>query len=214
MASEIVLMLDKSYTRRFQTIILNAWQEADKNVWYFRVRHIRTQEQIVFATWDDLLTYLSKYFADIEHRKADLHLSSFNHQTKFRRQKNMSNTKLPGSFPETTTDFDGPYHAPETLPIGKWHLMVNGRIVTLHLKSIDADGSIDAVYNTTRVEGRYDKKTQKLTFTRPVADIHQNFEGYLCHFDKADYFWRLAGILTTAENDAVGGWYGTLSKEA
>ena len=53
-------------TTLFQTLVLNAWAESDRNLqevnWRFRLHHIRNDELTTFASLDALLDYLTELF--------------------------------------------------------------------------------------------------------------------------------------------------------
>ncbi len=127
-----------------------------------------------------------------------------------------------GCFP-TTAIWSSPYTSTTVLPMGKWHVMANGRIYHLNITAVsgtNVSGDIggydfeDGQWNGTAVAGI-------LTFTRVVPDvIRQKFTGYLMAYAPEDPKWRMAGVFGKVEEDYVegdpyvqAGWYATRTRE-
>ena len=130
----------------------------------------------------------------------------------------MSESTDPGCFPSTATG-TGPYRPSATLPLGKWHVMSNGRIHELTITSVSGS-EVEGKYNGELIlSGKWDGATQKLTFYRQVvtARLIQYFEGYLMQYQSWDTQWRIAGVfIGTAPapppDGPRAGWYATISR--
>lgn len=113
----------------------------------------------------------------------------------------MSNSTNPGCFPATANQ-TGIYRASSTLPLGRWHVMANGRIHFLDITSVSGD-VVTGEYNGEAIEdSHWDAATQVLSFNRFIPDVGggrsllQQFRGYLMHYDEGmETKWRMAGIL-------------------
>jgi hypothetical protein len=134
----------------------------------------------------------------------------------------MPDTTDPGSFPSTAIG-SGPYRASSTLPLGRWHVMANGRIHFLEITEVSGEDVIGNYNNEPLINGHWDARTRTLTFLRFIADVGrpepllQLFTGDLMHFRDWDPKWRMAGRikqLSPPLRDEYGGWYATLSRDA
>ena len=138
----------------------------------------------------------------------------------------MSHLSNPGCFSETA-DQTGIYRPSSTLPLGRWHVMANGRIHFLNITSVSGREVVGDYNGEALVCGRWDSATQMLTFYRFIRDVGegrsllQYFAGYLMHYDEGtETKWRIAGVFkgTSASppsdpDSPKSGWYATLNKE-
>ena len=131
--------------------------------------------------------------------------------------KEITMAPQPGCFPSDIEAYPGPYQPggmlpSEELPLGLWHMMANGRIVHLDIKSVtgskvDADISIGHVENA-----KWDSTSGLLTFTRLTTNLKQVYRGYLMQFDRSDTYWRMAGVFGEITAGDQAGWYATLPR--
>ena len=123
----------------------------------------------------------------------------------------------PGNFPTDVTQYPGPYqpggmHPSEELPLGRWHVMANGRILLLDIHGVSGS-RVDASLSSGQiVNAEWDESSGKLTFTR-VTSIKQDFRGYLMQFDPSDVHWRMAGVYGNVQVGEQTGWYATRPRD-
>ena len=123
---------------------------------------------------------------------------------------------LPGSFPTDVTEYPGPYQPgglfpSEELPLGRWHVMANGRIMLLDIHSVSGSQVNASLSSGSIVNAKWDGASGQLTFTR-VTSIKQEFRGYLMQFDRSDTFWRMAGVFGDVTVGEQAGWYATIPR--
>ena len=125
----------------------------------------------------------------------------------------------PGYFPPQPGEYPDPYQYTRDLPLGRWNLMINGRIYWLDLTEVSFGGKVVADLSSGTVEDAiWDRVgtaslAGKLSFVRVSGDVRQQFEGWLFQFSRQDPYWRMAGTIVHLDNSkARSGWYGTLPR--
>ncbi len=126
-------------------------------------------------------------------------------------------TSQPGCFPSDPSDYPGPYQPggllpSEELPLGRWHIMANGRIHYLDIHSVSGSQVTANLSSGSIANAKWDSTSGQLTFTR-VTTIKQEFRGYLMQFDRSDTFWRMAGVFGDVTVGEQAGWYATRPRE-
>ena len=126
----------------------------------------------------------------------------------------MSHLHEAGCFPSSAIWHGEPFHHESALPLGKWHVMANGRIH--HLNIISVSGStVTGDYNGLPIDdAEWDGKV--LTFTRVETRgiyLRQKFTGYLMQYANPDYKWRIAGVFGKEGVGVQAGWYATQSRK-
>lgn len=115
-----------------------------------------------------------------------------------------------GCFP-TTAIWSDPYTSARELPLGKWHVVANGRIYQLIITAVSG-GEVTGQFNGfDMVDAAWDGSAVAgvLTFTRVEPAISQQFTGYLMAFAPEDDKWRMAGVFGAIGAGVQAGWYAT-----
>lgn len=124
----------------------------------------------------------------------------------------MHDSTQPGCFPSTAIWSD-PFTSELSLPLGKWHVMANGRIYHLNITAISGVDVTGDIGEHSIVGGKWDASAGMLTFTRVVPDtLRQNFTGYLMAYAPEDDKWRMAGVFQHDPDEkgfGPAGWYAT-----
>jgi hypothetical protein len=123
----------------------------------------------------------------------------------------MSHLHELGCFPSTAIWHGEIFRGAPALPLGRWHVMANGRIHSLNIISVSGS-RVTGEYNGLPIDdAQWDGKV--LTFTRVETrgiSLRQKFMGYLMQYVDPDYKWRIAGVFGAAELDQhQAGWYAT-----
>ncbi|MEO1368998.1 MAG: hypothetical protein AAFX50_17620 [Acidobacteriota bacterium] len=123
---------------------------------------------------------------------------------------------LPGSFKPEPTSFPGPYRYSDTLPLGEWNMLANGRVYVLTLSGVQGH-RVDASMSSGLLQDAEWRGTATasslatLSFTRvlPNHGLKQRYSAYLLHYDRNDPFWRLVGTFGDINIGDHAGWYAT-----
>jgi len=121
----------------------------------------------------------------------------------------------PGSFPPQPSSFTSPYRYSNVLPLGRWNLMINGRIYWLEIEAVNGGRVAGQLSGGTFKSGTWDGvgtgiRGGKLSFVRVEGDLEQQFEGWLLQYSEEDPLWRMAGTIEHLNSPEAGsGWYGT-----
>ena len=121
-------------------------------------------------------------------------------------------TTQPGCFPSDVTTFNDPFIKPETLPLGEWKMMANGRIYNFEITDVRGNRFAANFSSGDIVDGSWDADSCKINFYRVLPVLKQEFTGYLLSHDQRDRKWRMAGTFYQESLDVSSGWYATLDR--